>query len=206
MWDEDEYQPQERDELTEKLRELIDTEVRKELGNKLGDYRWLQKERTRINCELSKANMKIRELENEKSKFLKEHTKTVHRELFGSYTIGDIVYYAKSKECGKVTCETCNNSRKLETKLGERSFTIDCPDCHLSYYDRTIFEYTPERDKVNQINSRLWAGGERMELEVYLDRKDGTTNGVKIFRTEEECRSYCDEMNKKEQTKRIGQH
>lgn len=200
---EDEYQPQERDELTLKLRDLVDGEVKKELSNKHADFKWLQKERERINVELSAVRMKLRGLENERSKFLKEHTKTVQRELFGGFTIGDVVYYAKSHKAGDVHCPTCNNKRKVEMTLGERSFAKECPDCTANYFQRTIYEHKPQRDKVTQINTKLWAGGEGKELEIYLDQRDGSTKGTGIFRTIEECQAYCDELNEKEQAKKV---
>lgn len=198
---EDEYEPQERDELAEKLRELIDVEVKKELGNRHSDLEWLRKEKASAYAELSAARLKIRTLENEKSKFLKEHTKTVQRELFGRFTVGDVVYYAKHHKVGQVHCGTCNNTNKVETKLGERTISIKCPDCP-NHWDSIIYEYRPEKDEVRQINAKLWARGESSELKVYLHRYDGEKSDKELFLTIEECQAYCDEKNKIEQEKK----
>jgi len=205
MFDDDEEYPQQRNELTDKLRELVDGEVKKELGNRHADLVWHQKERSRLSLELSAARLKIRGLENERTKFQKNHTKAVQRELFGGFTVGDVVYYAKPHEVGRIHCNTCNDTRKVNMSLGERTFLKECPDCYSSWYTRTIYEYKPQRDTVTQINTKLWGGGENRELEIYLDRRDGSSKAGTIFLTAEECQVYCDELNKKEQLKRSGQ-
>lgn len=201
MYYDDEDPPQERDELFDKLRELIDAEVKKEMGVKAGDLKWLQKQRGLLNNELSEYRMKVRQLEKEKADFLKEHTKTVQRELFGGFTVGDTVYYAKSFESGRILCPTCNNTKKVEMSFGERTFVKDCPDCP-GYFSSIVYEYKPQRDKVTQINTKLWAGGDKRECEIYLDRRDGSLKANDMFQTIEECQAYCDGLNAKEQEKR----
>ncbi|ACT00274.1 hypothetical protein [Paenibacillus sp. JDR-2] len=201
---EDESYPPEQDELAISLRKIVDAEVKKELGAKLADLNWLREDRAKLNRELSQALLKIRYHEIDQAKILKEHTKTVHRELLGGFTIGDTVYYAKSTKIGEVKCGTCENARKVVMTLGDRKFNQDCPDCASNWYARQIYEYKPQQDKITQINVQIWARGECTKYEIYLDRKDGSVSSsdkAGLFKTLEECQLHCDELNKAEQAK-----
>jgi hypothetical protein len=190
--------------IQELIEKTIADRVNYELGEKLGHLRWLRNDRNRISHDLSLALAKIRKHENDAGKQQLIHEQAARRQLFGRFTVGDTVYITHRERVDKRVCQTCKNENKIsvsfDSPFGQRWLKVTCPDCDGNDWNKMIYKHHVRTDKVSQITCKLWRGGR--ELEVWLEREDGSRRDEAIFMTLEEAQAYCDEKNAAEEAKK----
>lgn len=192
MCEPEEFEPQEHDELAAKVFVMINEEVEAKIKSTVDDLEYSKKRNGELQGEVYKLRKELRDFESEKQKSLKEKEKEVMREIFEGFTIGDSVFYPKSKYIHE-TCGTCNGSGTLEALLEGKPILIKCmKNCSSGKLSKII--YSPASDVIRSVHLEKHA--DRKFLNCYLRNEDCKREMISLFKTMEECQTYCDENNK----------
>jgi hypothetical protein len=200
MYDNEDYEPQEHDELAVKVHELIKAEVDAKIIETVDSLAYQIKLNTEYRKTINELQAKIRNFEPDIKKALLEKEKEVKRTIFDGFVIGDKVYYAEGKKTKDIICKVCEGKRKVAAQFNGENIEIGCPSCcNGRPWDRMIYNYEPKSDVIEWLNIEMNSSNKwiKFRLSRDVDKKEPK----EVFRTLEECQAYCDEMNKKEQDK-----
>lgn len=188
-----------------KIREIMIQAVNSKIKESLEDLSQLRVDFAKLKKDYDNAKHQINRINKEKEEEIKctiqETEISVERRLGLDFTVGDTVFRAKS-EGNSTKCPHCKDGVVIVNVLGIDK-KVSCPFC--DYGKITTYKWSPKSSTIRSIKFYMtspdsWTKRQGVvkdeNTEYNLNNSDSTFHRSNLFKTEEECRLVCDEMNK----------